>query len=59
MKFKIGDMVRIVGDYADATDHLDGKIGKVINVFDKDIEVTVEGSMFSWLIWNYNAELVN
>ena len=57
-KFKIGDKVRITGDYDDFTDHLDGKIGEVISVREHDIAVTVEGNPIPWLIWNYNAELV-
>ena len=57
-KFKVGDKVRITGDYTDATDHLDGKIGTVVRVRDNDIEVTVDDNKFPWLIWNCNAELV-
>lgn len=59
MKFKIGDKVLIKGDYDDATDHLDGKIGKVVKVNSYDIEVSVKGEPFTWLIWNHNAELIN
>jgi hypothetical protein len=59
MKFKIGDMVRITGDWTDDTDHLDGKIGEVVNVNRTDIEVKVKGEPLTWLIWNHNAELIN
>lgn len=56
-KFKIGDKVRITGDCDDSTSHLDGKIGEVIEVNNRDIYVSVEGEPFNWYIWNYNAEL--
>lgn len=58
-KFKIGDKVRITGCRDDATDHLDGKVGEVVNVYVTDIDVKVKGDPYPWCIWNHNAELVN
>lgn len=55
MDFYVGDRVLIIGDCSDATDHLDGKFGKVIEVNNFDIKVTVDGEPYTWWIWNYNA----
>ena len=57
-KFKVGDRVRIKGDADDFTTSIDGKIGEVVKVFDKDIEVRIDGSSLTWFIYHYNAELV-
>lgn len=56
--FKVGDKVRITGCTKDYTDHLDGKVGEVISVRDKDIEVKVDGDTRNWMIWKRNAEVV-
>lgn len=59
VKFNIGDIIRIKGDWSDDTTHLDGAIGEVIIANSADVEVRIEGNKYTWWIWNYNAELVN
>ena len=55
-KFKVGDKVLISGDASDFTDHLDGLIGTVLDVYDDDCYVLVDAR--HWFIWNYNMTLV-
>lgn len=59
--FRVGDRVRITGDYSDFTNHIDGLIGEVTDVRKNDCIVTVvteDGYDTHWLIWNYNMTLV-
>lgn len=58
MSFNVGDKIKITGDWEDSTDHLDGKIGTIIAVNVSDVEVTVKGEPFTWMIWNHNATKV-
>lgn len=52
MKLEIGMKVKIKGDVNDFTDHLDGKIGKVLDVNGDDIGVECENDF--WWIWKRN-----
>lgn len=54
--FRVGQFVKIIGDVSDATDHLDGMIGKIIEVFENDCYVDVDNGY--WYIWNYNMTLL-
>ena len=59
MKFKVGQKVRIKGDPSDSTDHLDGKIGFIERVGERDCRVYVPcDDNGYWYIWNYNMEVV-
>lgn len=52
MEFKVGDCVRIRGDYSDYTDHLDGCLGTIVRVNLDDCLVQVDN--VGWLIWKEN-----
>lgn len=65
--FKVGDRVRIKGDYADFTDHLDGCLGTIMIVDylnEDDCLVDVDGhhapselrhiGIRGWCIWKSN-----
>ena len=69
-KFDVGDKVRIRGDETDFTDHMDGKIGTVIERMEDsdfpsgaiDYKVFVPGVPSVrgwWFIWERNMEKVN
>lgn len=55
--FKVGDKVRIMGDYSDLTDHLHGMIGTITAPGALDCLVDVDDG--EWMIWNYNMKLVS
>lgn len=58
MRFKVGQKVRIHGDREDFTGHLDGEIGFIVKVREKDCLVDVPVSRLTWFIWNHNMEVV-
>jgi hypothetical protein len=53
-EFKVGQIVQIIGDYSDFTDHLDGQIGIIKNVTKLDCVVTLVGDSVEWLVWKHN-----
>lgn len=56
--FKIGDIVQVRGCNSDFTDHLDGKIGTVVDVDLRDCLVRFDdadlGEATDWYIWKVN-----
>ena len=53
--FRVGDIVRVKGDFSDGTDHLDGLIGVVTMVHER--ECTVDFNIPNGegrLIWKWN-----
>lgn len=60
VSFKVGQKVKIRGSFLDATEHLDGEIGTIIEVRIDDckVELPEEVSMLTWWIWNENMEVV-
>ena len=52
MELEIGMKVRIKGDVDDFTDHLDSKIGIIVDINAYDVSVECEGD--SWWIWKRN-----
>lgn len=58
-EIKVGDRVRVRGDESDFTQHLDGKVGVVVQIchcmnFD-DYTVTFDHGEGTWNIWSYNV----
>ena len=57
LEIKVGDLVRVRGDSADCTDHLDGAVGVVVGGCDErsnDYYVKFDGDEGTWCIWSYN-----
>ena len=53
-EFKVGQIVQIIGDYTDFTDHIDGKVGIIQAVSDLDCSVALVNDGSEWLIWKHN-----
>lgn len=61
-EFEIGMKVRITGEVFDATDHLDGEVGTIVEVHEKHCRVKVEDApnMFGgWCCFKHNLTPVN
>lgn len=62
MEFKFGQRVKVRGDIADCTEHLDGCIGTIIIPEKKECKVRFTQSenkdhrivVTDWWIWNHN-----
>lgn len=57
-EIKVGDRVRVRGDESDFTEHLDGKVGVVVQIshgmhYD-NYTVTFDNGEGTWNIWSYN-----
>lgn len=58
LEIKVGDRVRVRGDCNDCTEHLDGKVGVVVEIGDPEFRdyLVKFGDDYDdyWRIWSYN-----
>ena len=56
--FEVNQRVKIKGDYSDFTEHLDNRIGTIVQVNEKDCWVVMDFDFYTnpsgYLIWNRN-----
>lgn len=55
-QLKVGDRIRVIGDYEDATDHLDDQILTIVDLCDElpGSIVAKDQEDYEWYIWTNN-----